>query len=227
MVHHFKTIQWKKRKEAWNQLLSRLQAHKGKNCVLPDGHQLHGCQIHVIWWTWHTSDTPFITITSAAILTQVTITFTPCISTIHRIISRASLRGLFTYRQEETSVWTSLHQTPWHRQRTHTWTFSTIAGNVIPSTIQTGEISQSKSQTGFQHYALNFFQDPLVENWKLVQNWLLSRPYVHIWHTTPSSCLLLRPLWFITKSTHFETLLTYKAQNCSNWLLLRPLHWIT
>ena len=74
----------KRRKAAWNQLLSRPQAHKGENCVLLDGHQLHGCQIHLLLWTQHTSHTPFITITitSVAILTQVAIIFTSCISTI-------------------------------------------------------------------------------------------------------------------------------------------------
>ena len=52
---------------------------KVKNCVLPDGHQLHQWQIHFLLWNQHTSDIPFITITSAAILTQVTIIFTSCI----------------------------------------------------------------------------------------------------------------------------------------------------
>ena len=69
----------KRGKEAWNQLLSRPQAHKGENHVLPNGHQIHGWQIHFLLWSQHTSDTSFITITTAAILTQVTITFTSCI----------------------------------------------------------------------------------------------------------------------------------------------------
>ena len=43
-----------------------------------------------------------------------------------------AFRGLLTYRQEETPVWTSLHQTPQDWQRTHTQTFSSIAGNVTP-----------------------------------------------------------------------------------------------
>ena len=38
----------KRGKAAQKQLLSRPQAQKGEKCVLPDGHQLHGCQIHVI-----------------------------------------------------------------------------------------------------------------------------------------------------------------------------------
>ena len=59
--------------------------------------------------------------------------------------------------------------TPQHWQRTHTQTFSTIAGNVTPSNLQVGEVSQSKSETGFQHYALNSFQDPSEEKCKLVQ----------------------------------------------------------
>ena len=94
MVRHFKTIQWEKGKEAWNQFLSRPQAH-----------QLHWWQIHFLLWNQHTSDTSFITIASAAILTQVTIIFTSCIQRIiQRIISRAPLRELFTYKQEPSFI---------------------------------------------------------------------------------------------------------------------------
>ena len=81
----------------------------------------------------------------------------------------ALLRGLFTYRQEETSVWTSLHTDPMTLTEDSHPDFQLYCRKCHPSTIQTGEISQSKSQTGFQHYVLNSFQDPLEENWKLVQ----------------------------------------------------------
>ena len=52
---------------------------KVKTVSFQNGHQLHGCQIHVIWWT-NTHQTPPpspIIITSVAILTQVTIISPP------------------------------------------------------------------------------------------------------------------------------------------------------
>ena len=52
------------------------------------------------------------------------------------IIHGAQLRGLLTQRQEETPVWTSFHQTPWHWHRTHTWTFSPVSWNFTISTLQ-------------------------------------------------------------------------------------------
>ena len=108
---HFRTIQWKKRISSPKATSFKIPSPQKWKCVLPDGHQLHGCQIHVIWWIWHTLNTPIpITsiITPVALLTQVTIIF---FSTIKRIISWALLRGLFTYRQKETPVWT--RKLPW------------------------------------------------------------------------------------------------------------------
>ena len=74
-------------------------------------------------------------------------------------------------------------RTLWCQQRTHTQTFSSIAGNITPGTIQIQEISQSKSQTGFHHNALSSFQDPSEENWKLVHTASFQDPYTHskIW----------------------------------------------
>ena len=71
-----------------------------------------------------------------ALLTQITIMLTPSIISIQRIIHGAQLRGLLTQRQEETPVWTSFHQTPWHWQRTHTWTFSPVSWNFTIGTLQ-------------------------------------------------------------------------------------------
>ena len=158
--------------------------------------------------THHTPTFITITITSAAILTQITFTFTSCTHLPPRESSvGAPLRGLYTYRQEETSVWTSPHQTSQHWQRTHTQTLSTIAGNITPSTLQVGEISQSKSQTGFQHYGLNSFWNPLEEKCKIGANWLVSRPlYIHIWDTT---------LWI----DFFQDPVIYHH----NWLISKPL----
>ena len=42
-------------------LLSRPSAQQGQICVFPEGNQLYGHQIHVVWWTRHTSNTPIIT----------------------------------------------------------------------------------------------------------------------------------------------------------------------
>ena len=203
----------KRGKEAWNQLLSRSQAHKGENHVLPEGNQLHGCQIHVIWWAWHTSDTPFITITS------VSYTHPGC----HHIHPPASLpsreSSIEPCSEDSSPTGRKRHQsepafiqTPWHWQRTHTQTFSFISGNITSSTIKTGEISQSKSQTGFQHYALNSFQDLSEENWKLVYIDSFQDPMFICQHIAPLSWLLSRPLWFIIKLTHFKTLCSYTTQ---------------
>ena len=60
----------------------------------------------------------------------------PSIIPIQRIICGAQLRGLLTQRQEETPVWTSFHQTLWHWQRTHTWTFSSFSRNFTSGTLQ-------------------------------------------------------------------------------------------
>ena len=51
----------------------------------------------------------------------------PSIISIQRIIHGAQFRGLLTWRQEETPVWTSFHPTPWRWPRTLTWTFSPIS----------------------------------------------------------------------------------------------------
>ena len=50
--------------------------------------------------------------------------------------SGAQFRGLPTWRQEETPVWTSFHPTPWCWPRTLTWTFSIISWNITISTLQ-------------------------------------------------------------------------------------------
>ena len=81
-------------------------------------------------------------ITPVALFTQITVILTPCIISIQRIISGAKLRGLLTQRQEETPVWTSFHQTPWHQQRTHTWTFSSTSRNITTGTLQDTKTGQ-------------------------------------------------------------------------------------
>ena len=61
-----------KRKEtAQRHFLSRPSAQQGQICVFPEGNQLYGHQVHVVWWTWHTSNTPNITpiITPEVLLT--------------------------------------------------------------------------------------------------------------------------------------------------------------
>ena len=132
-------------------------------------------------------------------------------------------RGLFTYRWEETSVWTSLHKTPWYWQRNHTKTFT---GNVNPSTIQTGEICQSKSQTGFSTMRWT----PFKTLWRKIGNWCKLTHFKTLTHTaklTPFKTLFSYVAHNPFILTSFKTLCLYTAQNCSNWLLSRPLHWIT
>ena len=132
----------------------------------------------------------------------------------------------FTYRQEEISVWTSLHQTPWHWQRTHTWTFSFSAGNVTPSTIQTGEISQSKSQTAFS----TMHWTPFKTLQKKIGNWCKLTPFKTLCLYVAHNPFVLTPFKIPVihhQLTHFKTLCSYTAQNCSNWVLSRSLHWIT
>ena len=101
----------KRGETAQKQFLSRPSAHQGEICAFPEGHQLYGHQIHVVWATWPISNTSSIThiITPVALFTQVTIIFTPYIISIQGIISWAQLRGFFTWKQEETPVWTSFN----------------------------------------------------------------------------------------------------------------------
>ena len=83
-------------------------------------------------------------------------------------------------------------------------TFSTTAGNVTPSTIQTGEISQSKSQTGFQHYALN--SRPLKrESWELVHTDSFQDPYITLQNLTPSKTITVAYTANHQKLTPFKT----------------------
>ena len=193
MVCHFKTIQWKKRKRSleltpfktpsqqrWEQYPSRWTLVTWT----PDPWYLMK-PVHIT----HPSIT--IIITSVVILTQVTFIFTSCSLFTQRIISGGPLRGLYTYRLEDTSVWTSLHQNPGHWHRTHIWTFSIIVGNVTPSTLQAGEINQSKSQIGFQHYPLNSFQDPFQEKCNLVQTDSSQDPCIFVCGHNP---FILTPL---------------------------------
>ena len=142
-----------------------------------------------------------------------------------RIISGALLRGLYTYKQEETSVWTSLHMTPGHWHRTHTWTFSIIAGNVTLSTLQAGEISQSKSQTGFQHYPLNSFQDPSQEKCNLVQTDSSQDPCTFVCGHNPFVLTPFKtPVIYQQIDSFQDPICSYTTLNLANWLLSRPQH---
>ena len=112
--------------------------------------------------------------------------------------------------------------TPWCWQRTHAQTFSTITGNVTPTTLQAGEISQGKSQTGFQHYALNSFQDPSQEKCDLVQIDSFQNPTMFVCGHNP---FVLTPFKTPVQIDSFQDpICSYTALNCSVWLLSRPLH---
>ena len=193
----------KRGKEAWNWLLSRLQASKGRSPVLQDRHQWNGCQIHDIWWTWHTSHPPItITIISVAMLTQVTFILTTCIFFIQRIISRAQLRGLTTHRQEEIQSEPAFI-IPQDIDRGLTPGLSALLQETSPLAPYKWERSaKARARQAFStmHWLLS---RPL---WEKCANWLLSRPLYICMDTTPSCWLLSRPLWFIIKLTHFKTL---------------------
>ena len=112
-----------------------------------------------------------------------------------------------------------------------------------PTTLQVGEISQSKSQTGFQQYALNSFQDPASKiKCNLVQRDSFQDPFMC--KLTPFKTITVAymaihqkltpfktpvqidsfqdPNKFIyntklCKFTHFKTIIySYTALNCSN-----------
>ena len=227
MVHHFKTIQWKKRARSLKLTPFKTPSQQRWKLCPSNQYQWHRYQIHDIWWNQYTSHTPSITITitSVAILTQVAFIFTSCTLFTQRTTSGAPFRGLSTYRQEETSVWTSLHQTPGHWQRTHTQTFSTIAGTTTPSTFQVGEISQSKSQTGFQHHALNFFQDPSQEKCNSVQIDSFQDPCTFVCGHNPFVLTPFKtPVIYHQIDSFQDPIYLYTTLNCANWLLSRPQH---
>ena len=133
-------------KKGKKQAKSRPSAQQGQIHVFPEGNQLYGHQIHVVWWTQHILNTPNITpiITPEVLLTQITVMLNPSIITIQRIICGAQFRGLLTQRQEETPVWTSFHLTLWHWPRTLTWTFSPVSWNVTISTLQNTVVGQGQ-----------------------------------------------------------------------------------
>ena len=99
--------------------------------------QLYGHPVHDVWWP-ETRQTP---LTSPATSPprrhspRSPSYSLPASLPIQRVISWAQLRGLLTRGQEETPVWTSLHQTPWHWPRTHTWPFSSPSWNITFGTL--------------------------------------------------------------------------------------------
>ena len=77
--------------------------------------------------------------------------FSPPASLPSRVISWAQLRGLLTQGQEETPVWTSLHQTPRCWPRTHTRPFSSPSWNITFGTISTTVTGQSQGPKENHH----------------------------------------------------------------------------
>ena len=64
---HLKPMSWwlllsrpssEKKETAQRQFLSRPSAQQGQIHLLSEGNQLYGHQVHVVWWTRHTSNTP-------------------------------------------------------------------------------------------------------------------------------------------------------------------------
>ena len=109
--------------------------------------------------------------------------YSPPASLPSRVISWAQLRGLLTQGQEETPVWTSLHQTPRHWPRTHTWTFSSPSWNVTISPLLTTATGQSQGPRKNFHPQVSHFQTI----------WLISRPF----GSFPDHHVLHRPPWTV------------------------------
>ena len=125
--------------------------------------------------------------------------FTTSITSIQRVISWAQLRGLLTRGQEETPVWTSLHQTSRHWPRTNTQSFSSPSWNITFGTLLTTATGQSQGPRKNHH--------PKVTSFKTI--WLISRP-IMCYIDLHGQFSLHRPPWTFkdhqkAKITNFST----------------------
>ena len=100
----------------------------------------------------------------------------------------------------------------WCWQRTHAQTQHYYRKPLAPY-IQVGEISQSKSQIGFQHYALNSFQDPSEEKCNSVQIDSFQDPCKFVYGTQllcidsfqdPCANWLISDPWFVYSTKLFK-----------------------
>ena len=210
MVHHFKTIQWKKRERSLKLTPFKTpsqQRWKHKECPsrwtpvtwMPDPWYLMK-PVHIT----HPSIT--ITITSVAILTQVAFIFTSCIS-FH------PENHQWSPSEDSTPTGRKRHQSepafirPQDIDRGLTPRLSALLQETSPLAPYKWERSaKARARQAFSTMHWTPFKTLLRKS----VIWCKLTPFktpVHLYvDTTPLYWLLSRPLWFIIKLTHFKTL---------------------
>ena len=191
----------KREETAQKQFLSRPSAQQGQIHVFPEGNQLYGHQIHVVWLTWHTPNTPIIT--PEALLKTPPASFPSRESSMEPNSEDSSPKGRKRHQSEPAFIWP----------------------HDIDQGLSHGLSALLTEMSLLEPYRIQWQAKVKAQEKISTHKWLLSRPF----GTDTVNWLISRPLCIQTELAAFKTIWDiHSGLNLHGpfWLLSRPSHLI-